>query len=199
MRQISNVLRVELDKFFSRDEIIKNIYEDIKVKNTLINQNLLSIQGTALEVASAAAVSVSAEKSISDMYEVYEELAGIKSELMLIASKLNQLANVENNLDKQYQDYLQVLSIKPEILTIAPRVDELISINDEINSNMEISLNLLESARENIELLNNYKTYEEINKLRFEAIETKEITNYTKILARLKIIQDSTWLYIYLD
>ena len=126
------------------------------------------------------------------MYEVYEELAGIKSELMLIASKLNQLANVENNLDKQYQDYLQVLSIKPEILTIAPRVDELISINDETNSNMEISLNLLKSARENIELLNNYKTYEEINKLRFEAIETKEITNYTKILARLKIIQDST-------
>lgn len=192
IREIGAVLRVELDKFFSRDENIKNIYEDIKLKNIQINQNLLSIQGIGLEVGSSAAVSLAAKNAIDEKYAVYAEVLGFKVELLAIASKINQLSIVETNLDEKYAAYLQVLGIKPQILEIAPRIEELISSSDEINSNIELALNLLFSARENIELLNDYKTYDKTNKLRFEAIETKEITNYTKMLTRLKIIEDST-------
>ena len=53
----------------------------------------------------------------------------------------------------------------------------------------EIDMSFIDNIAANI---NDYKTYDETNKLRFEAIETKEITNYTKILTRLKIIEDST-------
>ena len=192
IRQIASVLRVELDKFFSRDEKIKDIYEDIKSKSIQINQNLLFNQGINLEVASSAAVSLAAKNAIDENYAVYAEVLGFKVELLAVASKINQLSIIETNLDEKYTAYLQVLGIKPQILEIAPRIEELITSSNEISSNMELALNLLFSARENIELLNDYKTYDETNKLRFEAIETKEITNYTKILTRLKIIEDST-------
>ena len=184
--------RVEIDKIFTISPEIKDIYEDMKLKSIQINQNLLFNQGINLEVASSAAVSLAAKNAIDENYAVYAEVLGFKVELLAVASKINQLSIIETNLDEKYTAYLQVLGIKPQILEIAPRIEELITSSNEISSNMELALNLLFSARENIELLNDYKTYDETNKLRFEAIETKEITNYTKILTRLKIIEDST-------
>lgn len=189
-KNIANTFRVELDKFFSRDADVKEIYDDILKKNIQINANLLSIHNKDIEVSNIAAIAIAAKNAIEDKYLVYEEIMTHKSQLLLIAAKLNQFVSVEENIDAKYQDYLQVLGIKSQIIEIAPKIDSLISASEDTNSNMEVSLSLLNSARENIELLKNYQTYEDRNILRFNAIETKELLNYTKTLARFKILEE---------
>ena len=107
------------------------------------------------------------------------------SKLILVANANNELLGIANKLDDLLQVNTNINDFFFEYEEAKVLIEELTTSSNEISSNMELALNLLFSARENIELLNDYKTYDETNKLRFEAIETKEITNYTKILTRL--------------
>lgn len=190
IKKIESTLKDGLANFTTNNKDIQDIHQDVVLKNQTIEQYLLSIQNKDIEVSNIAAIALAAQKAIDEKYDVYAQMMQYKNELLVIASKIEQFTPVEHNLDEKYQNYLQVLSFKNQIIDMAPRVDELISAGESIGSNMEVAISLLREAREDIELLKNYKTYEEKNNLRFNAIELKEMSNFAKTLSRIKILED---------
>lgn len=91
VRSATGTLRKELDKFFSRDEALQELYTDVASKSSKINKNLLAIQGVEQEVSAIAGVAVSAKNVIEEKYEVYKTAITFKSAIENVSQRIDEI------------------------------------------------------------------------------------------------------------
>lgn len=192
IKNIATVMRKEFDTFFIDNENITHMYEEILSLNNNINLKILSLNSKESTAANSAAIAVAAKDAINNMYQVYLDVNSYKDEILLIADKLDNLISIENIVDEKYETYLQILPFKAEIINVSNNIQDFIASKTVIESNMETSLRLLTDARESLQILNTYKSKENKTELRLKNIEITESLNYSKLLTRIKIIEDST-------
>lgn len=117
-------LRNEIDEIFVLNPQIKSIYEDVIVKNTNINKNILIAQQSSTSASSSAAVAVAAKNAIEEKYGVYQTAITFKSSIEALALNIQeikdaititsqnknttaqnaQITTSDKNLVKQYKD-----------------------------------------------------------------------------------------------
>lgn len=184
--------RVELDSFFSSFPEVQNMYEEIISKNEDTDRNILIAIQSATSASSSAGVATAAKNAINTMYDTYLEIYNYKDELLLIATKLNELSLIDNSLNEIFEAYSQMFPFKSEIINVSDNLEILLEAKKSIETNMDIALKILEGAEQVIDISNAFRNIENKNTIRFNSLEIKDSLNYSKILTRIKIIEDST-------